>query len=206
MRRNEGKQGGARYKVSCIFVEKRAAFVSASTTSYGPCVANTPEIETFPLKGDFWEQIEKVGDLVGDDPALVFLDPFGLKDLKFDLLAELCNRLPNVDLMLNFASPAARRLEKNNSDWFQLLRAVPDGWTTESLTQIFCDRLQADAVFLSQASSFCFLLSPCWNLRGPHNRGMAGKRDLRQHSSTPCVKGLPLDVRRQLAAFPTTNC
>ena len=142
----ERREAGARYKVSCIFVEKRAALFQRLRT----VCSEYPEIETFPLKGDFWEQIEKVGDLVGDDPALVFLDPFGLKDLKFDLLAELCNRLPNVDLMLNFASPAARRLEKNNSELVSAA-AGGDGWTTESLTQIFCDRLQAACRFLKPA-------------------------------------------------------
>lgn len=62
--------------------------------------------------GDFWSAIDDVVRFVGNEPAFVFVDPYGLKDLKFHRLVDLCERLNRVDLMVNFASPAATRLRK----------------------------------------------------------------------------------------------
>ena len=142
----ERKEAGARYKVSCIFVEKRRAWYQRLRR----VCSEHPGVERFPLQGDFWERIDNVVDLVGSDPALVFVDPFGLGDLKFEPLADLCNRLPKVDLMVNFASPAAKRLEKDHEALVSASVGGP-GWAVDSITSTFCARLAERCRFLKPA-------------------------------------------------------
>ncbi len=142
----ERREAEARYKVSCIFVEKRRAWFQRLRR----VCAEHPGIESFPLQGDFWEQIDNVIALVDDDPSLVFVDPFGLGDLKFEPLVDLCDRLPNVDLMVNFASPVARRLEKDHEPLVSASVGGP-GWTVDTITDTFCARLEERCRFLKPA-------------------------------------------------------
>ncbi len=136
----------ASYKVSCIFVEKQRALFRRLQRLRN----QHPQIESFPLQGDFWAQVGKVAELIGDDPALVFVDPFGLGDLKFESLVELCSQLRNVDLLVNFASPVAKRLEKDHQDLVSASVGGP-GWSVETITETFCDRLAKACRFLAPA-------------------------------------------------------
>ena len=142
----ERRDEQAHYKVSCVFVEKRRALYQRLSR----VCAEYPEIEKFPLSGDFWTRVDIVVELVGADPCLVFVDPFGLGDLKFEPLVDLCSRLRNVDLMINFASPVARRLEKDHEALVSSSVGGP-GWTVETITETFCDRLEERCRFLKPA-------------------------------------------------------
>ena len=134
------------YQVSGFFVEDnetRHQRLSAQLHRY-------PDVQAVCADANFWSQVDRVVDFVGDDPALVFVDPFGLKDLNFASLVELCNRLRKVDLMVNFASRAALRLEKKHPEIISQAVGGP-GWTLDSLTETFCSRLAEACGFLAPA-------------------------------------------------------
>lgn len=139
-------QSDRSYKVAAFFAEKQEKWhrrLSDECNRYHL-------IEAIPARGDFWSQINQVIDFVGNDPALVFVDPFGLGDLKFDPLAELCNKLQKIDLIVNFASPVAKRLAKNNETLISE-SVGGTGWELGKITQKFCDRLVEVCSFLSPA-------------------------------------------------------
>ena len=138
-------QKGESYQVSAFFVEKQ----QKSFRRLREECNRHPQVQAFYAQANFWSQVERVVEIVRDDPALVFVDPFGLGDLKFDPLAELCTRLRNVDLIVNFASPAAKRLEK---DYEALVSSAVGGlgWKADTITQTFCERL----------ANFCRFLRP----------------------------------------------
>ena len=134
------------YQVSGFFVEdnkERYRRLRAERHRY-------PGVEAVCADANFWSQVDRVVEFVADAPALVFVDPFGLKELKFEPLVELCNRLTKVDLMVNFASPAARRLQKEHPSIVSEAVGGP-GWTVETLTQTFCERLARACDFLKPA-------------------------------------------------------
>jgi three-Cys-motif partner protein len=63
------------------------------------------------LKGDFSEVIPEILKIVGQaDAILVFIDPFGVKPLKFDKLRPLVSRPGETDLFLTFQTSAVYRL------------------------------------------------------------------------------------------------
>jgi three-Cys-motif partner protein len=136
----------SKFKVACFFSERdrgNHAILHRLADSYR-------DVEVIDPRGSFWDQIDTVGDFVKRDPALIFVDPFGLGDLKFQHLVTLCKRLNSVDLMVNFASPVARRLATDRSHLID--EAVGGtGWTFDSLTDVFCDRLRRGANFLAPA-------------------------------------------------------
>lgn len=137
---------GRPYQVSSFFVEsdkRRHRKLESERHKF-------PDVEALCVNASFWTQIDRVVDFIADAPALVFIDPFGLKDLDFASLVDLCNRLGKVDLMVNFASTAAPRLEKRHPEIIS--QAVGGaGWTLDSLTDTFCTRLAEACDFLRPA-------------------------------------------------------
>lgn len=133
---------GRRFKMSCFFAEKdRNNYAKLQRLK-----ADFPEFEVILTNTDFWSQVDNVVSMVGRDPAFLFVDPFGLGDLKFGPLVELCNKLRQVDLLVNFASPVARRLAPEHSTLVSEAVGGP-GWTLETLTEVFCGRLQRECNF-----------------------------------------------------------
>jgi three-Cys-motif partner protein len=136
------------YKLSCYFVEKD----STNHAKLRRLVSKFPGVEVIlPEPKDFWCQIDNVVAMVAEDPVFLFVDPFGLGDLKFDPLSDLCNRLQQVDLMVNLASPAARRLEPRNADLVSAAVGGP-GWNVDNISEVFCQRLGERCRFLRPAS------------------------------------------------------
>lgn len=134
------------YQVSAFFVEKQAKLFRGLREECN----RHPQVQAIPAHGDFWSQTKRVVEFVGDAPVLVFVDPFGLGDLKFEPLVELCRQLQKVDLMVNFASPAAKRLAKDHEALVSS-SVGGAGWEADSITQTFCDRLAKACDFLSPA-------------------------------------------------------
>lgn len=137
---------GASYQVAAFFVEKQAKLFRGLREECN----RHPQVQAIPALGDFWSQTKRVVEFVEDAPVLVFVDPFGLGDLKFEPLVELCGQLRRVDLMVNFASPAAKRLAKDHEALVSS-SVGGAGWEADSITQTFCDRLAKACGFLSPA-------------------------------------------------------
>lgn len=139
-------QRNLKYAVAIYLVEKD----SQSFTKLRGLRNRYPTVQGDVVKGDFWSHVGNVQSYCGDEPVFLFVDPFGLADLDFAALMTLCSGLKRVDLMVNFMSPVAKRLESVLPG--HLDRAVGGpGWTVETLTDVFCERLAARAAFLRPA-------------------------------------------------------
>jgi three-Cys-motif partner protein len=134
------KSQGRKYQLSCLMFERD----DANFRQLKRLASGYYDVECLVQRGNFWDKMDVVRDLVGQDPCFLFVDPFGLGDLDFERLAVLCADLRQVDLMVNFVSPAARRLEAEHSSLVS--RAVGGaGWTVETISQVFQERLGARA-------------------------------------------------------------
>jgi len=85
-------------------IEARAVFVERSATS---CQSLRAYLEvrktTVPcevLEGEFGANVDKIADLLGTDPAFLFVDPTGWKGVSMDDIAKLASR-PFRDVMVN---------------------------------------------------------------------------------------------------------
>jgi three-Cys-motif partner protein len=139
---------GRSYKLSCYLVERD----KANHAKLRVLVSRFPEVEVIlPQPCDFWSQVDNVASFSGNEPVLLFVDPFGLGDLKFKPLTDLCKRLKQVDLMVNLASPTARRLEPNNRNLVDDAVGGP-GWSADNISEVFCTRLREACSFLPPAT------------------------------------------------------
>jgi hypothetical protein len=103
------------------------------------------------IEDDFWRRVDDVVALVGRDPVLLFVDPFGLLGINFDRLATLVRRLARVDLIVNFRSPAVARLEQRFSKRIDEAVGSTD-WTLDTIGETFRRNLQSAGGFLPPAS------------------------------------------------------
>jgi three-Cys-motif partner protein len=70
------------------------------------------------LRGEFADHIDDIMDMVGTDPALVFLDPFGLKGIEMETIEKLLDRGANTktELLIHFSDRTFKRMAGNMSD------------------------------------------------------------------------------------------
>jgi three-Cys-motif partner protein len=136
------------YKVACFFVEQDPR---AHHRLRQLCASYGRDVEVIlPKPSSFWDSVPNIAGFVGESPAFVFVDPFGLADLKFKPLISLCNSLPTIDLMVNFMSPAAPRLAPAHGRL--ITEAVgSEDWSLDTLTQDFVSNLEKHGRFLPPA-------------------------------------------------------
>lgn len=135
------------YRIQCIFGETRTSNQSVLYELGGLYPAGSAMI----IENDFWSRVEQVVELVGESPALVFVDPFGLASLKFDRLRVLVTQLRQSDFIINFRSPAAPRLAAKMGDRITAAVGGPD-WTVDTVGLTFRNSLQIAGGFLKPAS------------------------------------------------------
>jgi three-Cys-motif partner protein len=138
---------GTNYRLQCIFGDTRKSH-HATLQALG---AEYPSGSAMLIETDFWERVDDVIKLVGDSPALVFVDPFGLAGLNFDALARLCRSLRRSDFIINFRSPAAPRLAAKLAESVTMAVGSPD-WTVDTVSRVFRDNLERAGGFLPPAS------------------------------------------------------
>lgn len=132
------KRNQPKFEMACLLIEK----YSKNYRTLRRLHAGYREVQGNVVHGSFWESTSVVVDWVGTEPCFLFVDPFGLGDLDFEVLVGLCEQLPHLDLMVNLASPAARRLEAGNAALVS--KAVGgDGWTVDTISEVFQARLRA---------------------------------------------------------------
>lgn len=141
------REAGRNYKMSCLFFEKdRSTFRRLERA-----VAEFRDVEVITVPHDFWLRKDIVLEYVGVDPTFMFVDPFGLGDLDFESMTNLCSKLRQVDLMTNLATPAAKRLQSGHPDLISRAVGGP-GWTIDTLSEVFRARLIERGNFLNAVS------------------------------------------------------
>lgn len=108
-----------KYKLRCINVEQdERVFVSLveSTTEYELFITN--------YLGNFSEYVDDILSMIGEQPALFFLDPFGVKGLEWKNLLSILRRNPTAsgrvktEILIRYDAQAMSRLAGciNNDD------------------------------------------------------------------------------------------
>jgi three-Cys-motif partner protein len=135
------------YRVQCMFGESRQRNQSVLREIIGLY----PEASAPLIEDDFWERIDDVQAFVALDPALIFIDPFGLAGLRFDRLVKLVDGMGrNVDLIVNLRTPAAPRLAAELR--LKVTQAVgSDDWSVDTVSEVFRRNLAAACNFLPPA-------------------------------------------------------
>jgi three-Cys-motif partner protein len=89
------------------------------------------QVATHPLNCEFGEAVPKIQQLVGSDPAFIFVDPTGWKGAAMKFIAPLVDR-PRRDVLVNvmfndvnrFKDDPRAFLRKQMEDFFGLERAT----------------------------------------------------------------------------------
>jgi three-Cys-motif partner protein len=70
------------------------------------------------LHGEFADYVDEIIDMVGTDPALVFLDPFGVKGIEMEIIEKLLDRgqKTKTELLIHFSDRTFKRMAGNMSD------------------------------------------------------------------------------------------
>lgn len=141
-----------RTTLSCIFAEKKDSHRQQLRSLIAPYVRSTSApVSAQVLDGDFWSRSDQIPQIVRDEPVLLFVDPFGLRDINFERLSELCAALPRVDVIVNLRSRAAYRLRPTHAQ--TVSRAVGSTtWSVDTVGLTFRSNLKSAAAFLMPAS------------------------------------------------------
>lgn len=116
------KREGKPYSFRCINVEENEEYfadLQAETAKFGSIVQN--------LHGRFADHLDHILQAIGNQPAIFFLDPFGIKGIDWTAIRKIINRSARTDLWIRFDHIELRRLDGNydvNERKFDLLTSV----------------------------------------------------------------------------------
>jgi len=70
------------------------------------------------LLGEFADHVDDIIDMIGTDPALIFLDPFGVKGIEMEVIERVLDRgkTTKTELLIHFSDKTFRRMAGNLSD------------------------------------------------------------------------------------------
>src|SRR5229473_7065399 len=116
------KREGKPYSFRCINVEENEEYfadLQAETAKFGSIVQN--------LHGRFADHLGHILQVIGNQPTIFFLDPFGIKGIDWSAVRKIINRAAQTDLWIRFDHIDVRRLDGNyevNEKKFDILPAV----------------------------------------------------------------------------------
>lgn len=99
---------GKPYSFRCINVEENGEYfanLQTETTKFGRIVQN--------IHGRFADNLDRILFLIDDQPAIFFLDPFGIKGIDWSAVRKIIWRKAPTDLWIRFDHIDARRLDGN---------------------------------------------------------------------------------------------
>lgn len=100
----EYEQAGKQYRLKCINVE-------ANPTIFANLQTNTRDFASVTnMAGEFSQVVDTVLAQIGSNPALFFLDPFGIKGIDWETVAKIAARRSPTDLWIRFDYQIAFRL------------------------------------------------------------------------------------------------
>ncbi len=104
---------GKSYSFKCINVEENAEYfanLQKETAKFGSLVQN--------LHGRFADNLDQILRVIGNQPAIFFLDPFGIKGIDWSAVRKIINRKAKTDLWIRFDHIELRRLDGNYEVWW----------------------------------------------------------------------------------------
>jgi three-Cys-motif partner protein len=116
------KSEGKPYSFKCINVEENPEYftnLQMETAKFGSLVQN--------LQGRFADHLDHILRVIGNQPAIFFLDPFGIKGIDWSAIKKIINRAAQTDLWIRFDHIEIRRLDGNyevNGKKFDILPTV----------------------------------------------------------------------------------
>lgn len=134
---------GAKYKIGCVFVEEKLTSWQQLSRTCG----QYPDVESHAIRGDFWDQIEDIIDIVQGQPLLAVVDPFGVKGMDYVKLARLANASEKCDLIVTFFENAIPRIKPQYPE--EIARAIgPESPADKSPAETFARNLRDETGFL----------------------------------------------------------
>jgi three-Cys-motif partner protein len=97
--------------VRCINVERDAdcyAELQRNLAPWQELVLNLP--------GEFSERVDDILTAIGDDPALIFLDPFGVNGIEMEIIEKLLGRAGKTELLIHFSDKTFLRMAGHLDD------------------------------------------------------------------------------------------
>jgi three-Cys-motif partner protein len=113
---------GKSYSFRCINVEENDEYfanLQEETAKYGNIVRN--------IHGRFADNLDYILQVIGTQPAIFFLDPFGIKGIDWSAVRKIINRGAQTDLWIRFDHIDVRRLDGNyeiNGRKFEILSSA----------------------------------------------------------------------------------
>ncbi len=113
---------GKPYSFKCINVEENGEYfanLQEDTARFGRTIQN--------LHGKFVDHLDYILQVIGNQPAIFFLDPFGVKGIDWIALSKIINRSAPTDIWIRFDHVEVRRLDGNyeiNEKKFDILPTV----------------------------------------------------------------------------------
>jgi len=141
--RTWGRQG-FRIDIHAVFVEKDPeAF--AALQALLPCVKG--RVQVHPLCGEFGAHVMSIQELIGTDPAFLFVDPKGWKGAAMKYLAPLA-KPPGRDVMINVMCDYIKRFRDARLAFIRTQmeeffgRSLPQGLSEEQLMRSYREQLK----------------------------------------------------------------
>jgi three-Cys-motif partner protein len=135
-------------------IEARAVFVERNATSCQSLraylEARKARVPCEVLEGEFGANVDRIVDLLGADPAFLFVDPTGWKGVAMDYIAKLAGR-PYRDVMVNVMFDYIKRwlnaplpfLKQQMKDFFGLAdNEIPPDLDEAELLSFYRERLK----------------------------------------------------------------
>lgn len=137
-------------KLGCVNVEvdrPRFSELEANTSRF-----KDSGVEIYNINDDFSNSIAQILRIVGDsDPVLAFVDPFGIKPVKFNRLQRLIERSGEIDMFLTFNTPAVSRLATDNPNLIS--EAIGSAnWTSKDIVRQMMANLKMTGRFFDVLS------------------------------------------------------
>jgi three-Cys-motif partner protein len=100
--------------VRCINVERDSDCFAELRSNLSPWAAGVDV--AINLQGDFASHLDLILETIGNDPALIFLDPFGVKGIEMELLEKALARAGKTELIIHFSDKTFLRMAGHLGD------------------------------------------------------------------------------------------
>jgi len=104
--RNRETKNKSRFKIKCIFIEKNKRHCK----ELEKILKSFDDVDCKIVCGDFNQEIGSIIKEIGTNPALFFIDPFGIKELKKEGIIPIIKKEGAKDILLNYINEGVVRI------------------------------------------------------------------------------------------------
>ncbi len=101
------KKNKASFKIKCIFIEQDDSYCKNLNTLLAPY---SKDVDFEIISKDFNNIIGDVIKKTGNKPALIFIDPFGIKGVKKESILSIVNKQGAKDILFNYINEGVVRV------------------------------------------------------------------------------------------------